>query len=117
MSYDNPQTEGELIIAAWQGGDLAGSIDAALTAARTELAERLASIVYEMVMAGRSAKEVAAAVRATAQTDNDKCPRCGGSFKTTGGKPTDGPQQCQVCASDEYFERAAVKGGKQNGSL
>jgi hypothetical protein len=46
---------------------LQDAIATALTTARTEQAERLAPMVYEMVMNGRSAKEVAAAIRAGAK--------------------------------------------------
>jgi hypothetical protein len=31
------------------------------------------------------------------ESDNDKCPRCSGSFKETGGKPNEPPMICQKC--------------------
>ena len=35
---------------------------------------------------------------------DDICPRCGGSFEATGGKPMSGPYQCQKCAYEDYLQ-------------
>jgi ribosomal protein S27AE len=44
------------------------------------------------------------------EPEDDTCPRCGGSFKATGGKPAPNyPYQCQKCTADDWLEAEAQK--------